>query len=92
VIVAVSPGSLLAMKMVKDVFGIAGKDIQDGVDILCQAALNASFADASGKYFDNDIGSFSQPNPAAIDANHASDVMRTIGDCAERLDSAYRQR
>ena len=84
-IVAVNPGSLLASKMVKEGFGIAGNDMQIGVDILCRAALDADFADASGKYFDNDIGSFGQPNAAALDAKHASDVMQAIEECVKRL-------
>ena len=50
IVVAVNPGSLLASKMVKEGFGIAGNDLQIGADILCQAALDDSFADASGKY------------------------------------------
>ena len=53
VVVAVNPGSLLASKMVKEGFGVEGKDMQIGADILCEAALGESFADASGKYFDN---------------------------------------
>ena len=85
VVVAVNPGSLLASKMVKEGFGIAGKDMQIGVDILCRAALDAEFADASGRYFDNDIGSFSQPNPAALDAKHAGDVMQALEECVKRL-------
>ncbi|MGH1484064.1 MAG: SDR family NAD(P)-dependent oxidoreductase [Geminicoccales bacterium] len=85
VIIAVNPGSLLASKMVKEGFGVDGKDMQIGVDILCRASLDADFADASGKYFDNDIGSFNQPNAAARDARHASEVMRTIEECVKRL-------
>lgn len=84
-VIAVNPGSLLASKMVKEGFGIAGKDMSIGVDILCRAALDADFADASGQYFDNDIGSFNQPNPAALDADHAREVMLMIEDCVKRL-------
>lgn len=78
VVVAVNPGSLLASKMVKEGFGVAGKDLQIGAEILCKAALDASFADASGKYFDNDAGRFSPPNAAALDPEHAKAVMQTI--------------
>ena len=46
---------------------------------------DAEFARASGQYFDNDIGSFSQPNPAALDAKHAGDVMQAIEECVKRL-------
>jgi len=85
VVVPVNPGSLLASKMVKEGFGIAGKDMQIGVNILYQAALDKAFADASGQYFDNDIGSFGQPNAAALDARHASDVMQAMQECIDKL-------
>ena len=83
-VVAVNPGSLLASKMVKEGFGIAGNDMQIGVDILCRAALSDEFADASGKYFDNDAGHFNQPHPAALDAGHAAAVMAAIEDLVKR--------
>ena len=78
VVVAVNPGSLLASKMVKEGFGIAGNDMQFGVDILCRAALSDEFEAASGKYFDNDAGRFNQPHPTALDANHAQAVMTAM--------------
>ena len=78
VVVAVNPGSLLASKMVKEGFGVPGSDLRIGADILCQAALDPGFADASGKYFDNDAGRFNQPNAAALDADHARSVMQSI--------------
>ncbi|GAA6207480.1 SDR family NAD(P)-dependent oxidoreductase [Cognatishimia sp. WU-CL00825] len=85
VIVAVNPGSLLASKMVKEGFGVAGKDLNIGADILREAALGASFADASGKYFDNDSGAFAPPHAAALDAAHSADVMRAIKDAVAKL-------
>lgn len=78
VVVAVNPGSLLASKMVKEEFGVAGKDLSIGSDILCQASLGSSFADASGKYFDNDSGWFAPPHPAALDQDHAAAVVQVI--------------
>ncbi len=80
VMVAVNPGSLLASKMVKEGFGLAGNDMNIGADILIDAALGARFADASGAYFDNDSGAFADPHAAALDQNHAADVMNTIND------------
>ena len=50
-IIAVNPGSLLASKMVKEGFGIAGSDLAIGADILARAALSEEFADANGKYY-----------------------------------------
>ena len=78
VVVSVNPGSLLATKMVREGFGIEGKDVNIGADILVKAALDDSFAGATGKYFDNDIGQFSLPNPAAFEQSQISLVMSTL--------------
>lgn len=66
IIVSVNPGSLLGTKMVKEGFGIQGKDIRIGADILVRAALSDEFNNASGKYFDNDSGQFADPHPDAL--------------------------
>jgi len=58
VTVAVNPGSLLATNMVRTGFGVAGSDINIGVDILTRAALSDEFAAASGRYYDNDSARF----------------------------------
>lgn len=76
--IAVNPGSLLASKMVKDGFGVAGNDLTIGADILIDAALGDRFSDASGAYFDNDGGAFSDPHPAALNIDHATDLIRTL--------------
>ena len=76
--IAVNPGSLLATKMVKEGFGMAGKDIGIGVDILIRAALSDEFATATGQYFDNDIGQFSLPHPDALNQQKSEKVMHTI--------------
>ncbi len=78
VVVSVNPGSLLATKMVKEGFGIAGNDLNIGADILIRAALSNDFRDASGQYFDNDAGRFAVPNPATFDPDHAKQVMDAI--------------
>lgn len=59
----VNPGSLLASKMVKEGFGIAGNDISIGANILVRLALEEGLEPHSGKYFDNDKGEFSSPHP-----------------------------
>lgn len=73
VFVAVNPGSLLASKMVKEGFGVAGKDLQIGADILCRLALDDEFAGASGRYWDNDAGDF-----AHVELEQAREVTNTI--------------
>ena len=66
--ISVNPGSLLASKMVKEGFGVAGNDLRIGADILCRLTLEAEFADASGKYWDNDSGRFGSVDMAQTDA------------------------
>jgi len=85
VVVAVNPGSLLASKMVKEGFGVAGKDLGIGARILIEAALEPSFADASGKYFDNDAGRFAPPHAAAADSTQVTVVMTGIDEALARL-------
>ena len=77
-VVAVNPGSLLGTKMVKEAYGMAGGDIGIGADILCRAALDDEFADASGKYFDNDSGQFAPPHPDAIDTVKFQEVVSVM--------------
>lgn len=67
-IIAVNPGSLLSSKMVHQAFGVPGKDITIGANILVRAALDEEFADASGQYFNNDAGEFGPPHADALDA------------------------
>lgn len=77
-IIAVNPGSMLASKMVKNAYGVSGGDLQIGADILCRAALSDEFADASGKYFDNDAGQFAPPHPDAQDAQKTDEIINAI--------------
>ena len=78
VIVAVNPGSLLGSKMVKEGFGMEGKDICIGADILARAATSDDFADASGKYFDNDSGRFADPHRDALDPQKTATLVQAI--------------
>ncbi len=77
-IVAVNPGSLLATKMVKEGFGVAGSDIGIGADILVRAALSEEFATAHGQYFDNDAKRFAPPHADALDAARCEEVVRKV--------------
>ena len=77
-IIAVNPGSMLGSKMVKEGFGVAGGDLAIGATILVRAALDAKFATASGRYFDNDSGRFAPPHPDALDDGKCADVVRVI--------------
>ena len=86
-IVAVNPGSLLASKMVKEGFGIAGNDISIGSDILVRAALSDEFESASGQYFDNDAKRFSAPHPEALNDAKAAALVKEIEAVLRRLTS-----
>ena len=77
-VIAVNPGSLLASKMVKEGFGVAGSDLSIGAKILVQAALSDDFAGATGRYFDNDSGRFADPHPDALNQGKSAEVVRTI--------------
>ena len=78
IIIAVNPGSMLGTKMVKQAYGVAGRDIGVGVEILSRAALSDEFAAASGQYFDNDSGRFASPHPDALDPQKSQEVVRVI--------------
>lgn len=82
--IAVNPGSLLASKMVKEGFGVEGKDLSVGAGILHRAALSDEFADASGKYFDNDSERFASPHRDATDPRIAKSIVKTIEDLLSR--------
>ena len=78
VFVAVNPGSLLASKMVKEGFGIAGKSLSIGADVLVRAALSDEFANASGHYFDNDKGQFGPPHSDALNDEKCQAIVEAI--------------
>ncbi|MFK7752724.1 MAG: SDR family NAD(P)-dependent oxidoreductase [Sedimentitalea sp.] len=84
-VLAVNPGSLLASKMVKEGFGIAGNDLMIGADLLRRTAVSEEFAKASGQYYDNDAQSFGHPHSAAFDVDHSAKVMQAIKDALARL-------
>lgn len=80
VVIALNPGSLLSTKMVKEGFGIAGNDISIGAKITIRTALDSEFADASGKYFDNDQEQFASPHPAGLNPQKCDEIVKTMDD------------
>jgi len=84
-VVAVNPGSLLASKMVREGFGVAGNDIEIGVDILMRAALSDEFENTSGQYFDNDSGQFAPPHKDALDQHKSNEVVNAIEVLLDKL-------
>jgi len=77
-IVAVNPASFLGSKMVKEAYGQKGHDLRIGADILTRAALSDEFADASGRYYNNDRKSFAQPHPDALDSSKNKRLIEAI--------------
>ncbi|WP_191603210.1 SDR family NAD(P)-dependent oxidoreductase [Marinomonas algicola] len=77
-IIAVNPKSFLGSKMVEQAYGVAGGNLQIGADVLVNAVLSNEFANASGLYFDNDIGRFSSPHEDAMDAKKMAAVTQVI--------------
>lgn len=75
---AINPGSLLATKMVKEGFGIEGKDTSIGADLLVETALDDKFSNANGRYFDNDIAKFSQPHGMAMDIQEQQNLLQAL--------------
>lgn len=85
-VVAVNPGSMLATKMVRDAYGVAGNDIGAGVDVLTRAAIGDDFAGANGRYYDNDSRRFSNPHPDAVDPARNGTLVAAVEDVIDRLD------
>ncbi len=77
-VVAVNPGSMLGTKMVREAFGVAGRDVDIGAELLVRAALDQEFAAASGLYFDNDAGRFGGPHPDVLDPLKGEAIVRAI--------------
>lgn len=85
VMIAVNPGSLLATRMVREGFGIAGNDIGLGVDSLTRAAVGGELASATGEYFDGDTGRLAAPHPDALDDTKAAAVVAEMDRMLEDL-------
>lgn len=76
--ISVNPGSLLASKMVKEGFGVAGSDLGIGVAILEKLALDREMTAHHGDYFDNDSGHFSDDIPAQEEIEKANEMIQTL--------------
>jgi NAD(P)-dependent dehydrogenase (short-subunit alcohol dehydrogenase family) len=86
-VVSINPASLLGSKMVQEAFGIPGRDLGIGADILVRAALSAEFekGNANGKYYDNDNARFANPHHDAMDMKKRQAVVTAMEDVLEKL-------
>lgn len=74
-VIAVNPGSLLNTNMVKEAYGYHWASADKGADILCKLAVSTVYRGVTGKYFDNDQGSFGLPH---TDANKQAKIDQLI--------------
>lgn len=77
-LIAVNPASFLGSKMVKEAYGSEGKDLNIGANILRRVALDEAFEKVTGRYYDNDIGAWSQPYPDALNDEKNNAVIDVI--------------
>jgi len=84
-LVAVNPASMLGSKMVKDAYGVSGGDLSIGADILQRAAISDEFAEANGKYFDNDNNRFASPHLDALDDQKNQNVVNAIEEVIQKF-------
>jgi len=76
--VSVNPGSLLGTKMVKEGFGIEGKDVTIGAEILLRLATDPNIQDHSGDYFCNDQGAYTAPDPCVLNDQARQRIMSVL--------------
>ena len=76
-VIAVNPGSLLNTKMVNEAFGKHWASADKGATILYELAVLEDYKDASGKYFDNDRGTFAEAHPDAYNETKINKLITT---------------
>ncbi len=84
-VVAVNPGSLLNTKMVQEAYGQHWSPVDKGADILCELATSAKHNGVTGKYFDNDQGSFASAHSEAYDDEKIQNLLQTTKDLMSSL-------
>ncbi|WP_420573493.1 SDR family NAD(P)-dependent oxidoreductase [Kordia sp.] len=75
-VIAVNPGSLLNTNMVKEAFGTHWSSADKGANILYDLAVSDQHKNVTGKYFDNDKGSYGN---AHADAYDKEKIQKLIG-------------
>ena len=76
-VIAVNPGSLLNTKMANDAFGKHWSSADKGATILYELAVLEDYKGASGKYFDNDRGTFAEAHPDTYDETKINKLITT---------------
>ena len=76
-VIAVNPGSLLNTKMVAEAFGKSWSPADKGANILYELAVSEDYQGASGKYFDNNKGTFGEAHPDAYNETKIDKLITT---------------
>lgn len=74
-VIAVNPGSLLNTKMVQEAYGQHWSSADKGSSILVRLATSEEFKGVTGKYFDNDRGSFGDAHSDAYDQKKIKELI-----------------
>ncbi len=80
-VIAVNPGSLLNTKMANEAYGQSWSPAEKGVDILYALAVSDEHKGITGKYFDNDRGSYGKAHPDAYNR----EVVKKLLEQTEKL-------
>ena len=86
-VISVNPGSLLATKMVKEGFGVEGKDLNIGADILVRLVTDPVDSRRTGEYFDNDAGDFGSPHSAVVDDAFGRRLVASLDSIIDQIGS-----
>lgn len=76
-VIAVNPGSLLNTKMAAEAYGQYWSSADKGADILYDLAVSQDYEGVTGKYFDNDKGSFGPAHPDAYSETKIDTLINT---------------
>lgn len=76
-VVALNPGSLLNTNMVREAFGHHWSSADKGANIIHELAVSDKHEGITGKYYDNDQGSYGQAHADAYDAQEVEKLIQT---------------
>jgi NAD(P)-dependent dehydrogenase (short-subunit alcohol dehydrogenase family) len=76
-VIAVNPGSLLNTNMANEAFGKHWSSADKGANILYDLAVSEDYKGDSGKYFDNDRGTFAEAHPDAYNETKINKLIIT---------------
>jgi len=75
-VIALNPGSLLNTNMVKEAFGQFWSSAEKGGNIIYDLAISEDYKGITGKYFDNDKGSFGKAHADAYEESKIEELRK----------------